>query len=91
MEPWKYTLCDSLICLNERISAGDVDPETSTLKPEAVSKYKIAPEVDNETFTQFRCPRCGAIKTWGITRREVEKVLYERFANGVLRSVPGDA
>ncbi len=41
--------------------------------------FKIYPEIDTPEFTQFKCPLCGKIETWGITRRQVAKTLYERF------------
>ena len=81
-EPWKFVLCDSPACLREMFASENINPDGS-LRKEVAEEYKVAPEIDNETFTQFRCPRCGSFKTWGITRREVAKVLYERLHNGL--------
>jgi predicted RNA-binding Zn-ribbon protein involved in translation (DUF1610 family) len=44
-----------------------------------IKDYKIYPDIDTEAITQFTCPRCGKVETWGETRRSVARVLYERF------------
>ncbi len=68
-DPWKTIICDGPACFFESVNAD------GTVKGEA----KIYPEIDNEVTTQFTCPRCGKIETWGPTRRDVARVLYERF------------
>ncbi len=65
-EPWKAIYCDSDTCLEE-------------LNQDTVEELKIYPDVDNETVTQFTCPRCGKVETWGVTRRDVARILHERF------------
>jgi len=42
--------------------------------------HHIKPDVDNGVMTQFTCPRCGKVETWGITRREVARILNERLS-----------
>jgi predicted nucleic-acid-binding Zn-ribbon protein len=71
MEPWKTTICQSEQCLKEAVD------ETGHVKKE----YRILPDVDNSLMTQFTCSRCGQVETWGITRRHVAKVLYERLGH----------
>jgi predicted RNA-binding Zn-ribbon protein involved in translation (DUF1610 family) len=53
---------------------------TTKLNQDTIEKYKIYPDIDNEVMTQFTCPRCGKVITWGITRRQVMKTLYERLS-----------
>jgi len=83
-EPWKTILCDSPACRAHILSSENPESGTSKLDQDALEKYKILPDIDNETFTQFTCPRCGTITTWGITRRAAAKALYEHFEGGVL-------
>ena len=71
LEPWKSINCAEPDCFFESVN------ENGTVKEEA----KIYPEIDTKEFTQFKCPRCGKIETWGVTRRQVAKTLYERFRN----------
>lgn len=71
MEPWKTTICQSEECLKETI---DEDGKVKT-------KYRLLPDVDNEVMTQFTCSNCGRVETWGITRRYIAKVLYERLGH----------
>ncbi len=68
-EPWKTILCDSDQCISEMFGAEET----------AIEYHKIYPDIDTEEITQFTCPRCGKIETWGPTRSQVARVLYERF------------
>jgi hypothetical protein len=68
-EPWKTIICDSDQCISEMFGEEDLE----------VEDYKIYPDVDTEVTTQFTCPRCGKVQTWGVTRRSIAKTLYERF------------
>ncbi len=68
-EPWKSIVCDDPACFFESVD------ETGAVREE----FRIFPGVDTPEFTQFTCPRCGKTETWGITRRQVAKTLYERF------------
>jgi hypothetical protein len=71
-EPWKVIVCNSEQCLAEALGRdGSVKEE-----------YKIYPEIDTPEFTQFKCTRCGHVETWGVTRREVARILYERVGRG---------
>ncbi len=67
-EPWKSIICDDPACFFESVNAD------GTVKEEA----RIYPEIDTPEFTQFKCPRCAKIETWGVTRRKVAQTLYER-------------
>ena len=67
-EPWKVIICESEQCVREAFA------EDGSVREE----YKIYPEIDTSEFTQFTCPRCGYTETWGITRRQVSKILYDR-------------
>jgi predicted RNA-binding Zn-ribbon protein involved in translation (DUF1610 family) len=69
MEPWKVILCSSEKCM-----AGALDE-----KGKVKEDYLIRPDIDNRTVTHFTCPRCGKVEAWGATRREVARILYERF------------
>jgi predicted nucleic-acid-binding Zn-ribbon protein len=69
LEPWKKIVCQTEECLQEALDT----------QGKVRSDYYILPDVDNEVLTQFTCPRCGFIETWGITRRKVAKALYERL------------
>ncbi len=51
----------------------------NSLSKAALEVYKIYPDMDNELLTQFTCPRCSKVTTWGVTRRSVQKQLYERY------------
>lgn len=68
VEPWKVIICNSDKCMAEALN------EDGSVK----ENYKIYPEIDTPEFTQFKCPRCGRIETWGVTRRNVAKIIYER-------------
>lgn len=81
MEPWKVIICDSDECLSQMFVPENMKQETNNLTEDALKQFKIFPEIDNETLTQFTCPRCGKITTWGITRRVIAKKLYERYNN----------
>ncbi len=70
-EPWKMTICDDPACFFESVD------EKGNVREE----FKIYPEIDTPEFTQFTCPRCGKTETWGVTRRNVQKILYERFTH----------
>lgn len=70
-EPWKRIVCQSKQCLEEAF----------TEKGSVRSGYHILPDLDTPEVTQFTCPRCGKVETWGVTRRKVAKVLYERLRN----------
>ena len=78
-EPWKVIICDSDQCVSEMFEPEEPGSPTSKLNQETIEKYQIHPDVDTEEFTQFTCPRCGKVETWGVTRRQVAKTLYERF------------
>jgi hypothetical protein len=81
VEPWKTVLCDSKECISEMFDAEEEGSPTTKLDQATLEKYKIYPDLDNEVVTQFTCPRCGKVQTWGITRRNVAKILYERMNN----------
>lgn len=68
-EPWKKTLCATDECQKYVFDA------TGRVNEEAY----LYPDVDNELMTQFTCPRCGVSETWGVTRRRVAKLLYDRL------------
>lgn len=70
-EPWKVIVCNSPECMSESLD------EAGKVK----KGYHIYPDIDTAEFTQFTCPRCGRVETWGITRRKVAKTLYERLNN----------
>ena len=78
-EPWKSILCDSDQCVSEMFEPEESGSPVAKLNQETIDAYKIYPDIDNEVMTQFTCPRCGKIETWGVTRRAVAKTLYERF------------
>lgn len=80
-EPWKVVLCDSKECISKMTSPETPGSRIHKLNNETIEKYKIHPDIDNELLTQFTCPRCGKVQTWGVTRRQVAKTLYERFSN----------
>lgn len=68
-EPWKKVFCWNPECQKLVFKAdGSVDPDTY-----------LYPDIDNSVMTQFTCPRCGGVETWGVTRREVARILYERI------------
>lgn len=71
LEPWKVIICGKDQCMAEALD------EKGQVKPE----YKIQPDFDTPEFTQFTCKRCGGVETWGVTRREIAKILYERVTN----------
>jgi len=79
VEPWKTVLCDSAQCISEMFVSENMKASDNSLTKEAVEKYKIHPDVDTEVVTQFTCLRCGKVQTWGVTRKQVAKTLYERF------------
>jgi len=68
-EPWKV-----IVCGEEQCMADALDEEGKVKEG-----YHLDPEIDTPEFTQFTCPRCGKTETWGVTRRQVAKTLYERF------------
>ena len=69
MEPWKRTVCENPECFKQALGA------IGLVKEEAY----LYPVIDNEVMTQFTCPECGTHQTWGVTRRQVQKILYERL------------
>ena len=79
IEPWKTILCDSKQCISEMFVPENMKASNNSLTSKAIEKYKLYPEIDNEVMTQFRCPLCGKVQTWGVTRRKIAKTLYERF------------
>lgn len=70
-EPWKKIVCQNDLCLQEAFT------EKGHVRP----GYHILPDLDTSEVTQFTCLRCGKVETWGVTRRKVAKVLYERLRN----------
>lgn len=78
-EPWKSILCDSDQCISKMFETEESGSVIAKLNQETIDDYKIYPDIDNEVMTQFTCPRCGKVETWGVTRRDVAKTLYERF------------
>lgn len=67
-EPWKVIICNTRKCLAAAIlQNGTVD-----------EGYYIEPDLDTPEVTQFTCPRCGEVETWGPTRRQVAKILWEK-------------
>lgn len=71
-EPWKVIVCSSEDCQAESFGTdGNVR-----------EGYHIRPDVDTEYMTQFTCPRCGKVETWGPTRCRVAQMLYERLGSG---------
>ncbi len=78
-EPWKSILCDSEQCISEMFKEKESDSLNTKLDPETIESYKIYPDIDNDLLSQFTCPRCGKVETWGVTRRNVAKILYEKF------------
>jgi hypothetical protein len=70
-EPWKTIICDDPACFFNSIDANGIVRE----------EFRIYPDIDTAEFTQFTCPHCGKVETWGVTRRQVAKTLYERFPN----------
>ena len=79
VEPWKSIICDSGQCISEMFVPENMKASDNSLTDDAIEKYKIYPEVDDEYMTVFRCPRCDKSTTWGITRRKIAKTLYERY------------
>lgn len=79
MEPWKAIICDSDQCMSEMFVPDNMRAEDNSLNTEALERYKIYPDVDTEEVTQFTCPRCGKVTTWGITRRNIARQLHERY------------
>jgi hypothetical protein len=79
MEEWKSIICDSDQCMSEMFVPENMRAADNSLNDAALQKYKIYPDVDNNTVTQFTCPRCGKVTTWGVTRRNIAKQLYERY------------
>ncbi len=71
-EPWKVIVCSSDSC---QASAFDVGGNV-------LEGYHVYPDVDVEYMTQFTCPGCGKVETWGPTRCRVAKLLYERLNCG---------
>lgn len=79
VDPWKAVLCDSEQCISEMFVSENMQALNNRLTKEAIERYKIYPDVDNETVTQFTCGRCGKVQTWGRSRRQIAQTLYERF------------
>jgi predicted RNA-binding Zn-ribbon protein involved in translation (DUF1610 family) len=79
MEEWKSIICDSDQCISEMFVQENMKISDNSLSDAALGKYKIYPDVDNEILTQFTCPRCGKVTTWGVTRRGIAQQLYERY------------
>ncbi len=78
-EPWKTILCDSEQCIGE-MSKPNKDGSLSTSLDEGIiEEYRIYPDIDNEVMVQFTCPRCNKVQTWGVTRMQTAKILYERY------------
>lgn len=69
-EPWKVIVCQNEECLRFAFDA----------EGKVKDGYHLYPDIDNDVLTQFTCPRCGKVETWGITRRQVAQVLYERLS-----------
>jgi len=65
--------------MSEMFVSENMKASDNSLTNEAIQNYKIYPEIANEVMAQFKCPRCGKVQTWGVTRREVAKTLYERY------------
>jgi len=65
--------------MSEMFVSENMKASDNGLTKEAIEKYKIYPDIDNAVMTQFTCPRCGEVVTWGVTRRQVAKTLYKRF------------
>lgn len=78
-DPWKTIICDSDECISEQTAPVSPGSPNSKLNQDTIEDYKIRPDIDNEEMTQFTCLRCGKVETWGPTRRNVARVLYERF------------
>lgn len=75
-EPWKLIICQQSDCLSESLTSdGDVR-----------EGYHITPDVSTSEMTQFTCPRCGQIETWGPVRVGIAQFLWEK-SNA--RMVPG--
>lgn len=81
MEVWKSIICDSDSCISKMFTPENMKATDNSLNEKALRKYKIYPDVDTEEVTQFTCPRCGKVTTWGITRRAIAKKLYEKYQN----------
>ncbi len=79
VEPWKAILCDSEQCISEMSEPEEAGFPVTKLNQDTIEEYKLCPDIDNEVMTQFTCPRCGRVTTWGVTRRQIAKTLYERF------------
>ncbi len=80
VEPWKTILCDSEQCISEMSEPEEEGFPVIKLNQDTIEEYKIYPDIDNAVMTQFTCPRCGTVTTWGVTRRQIAKTLYERFS-----------
>jgi predicted RNA-binding Zn-ribbon protein involved in translation (DUF1610 family) len=68
-DPWKVEICDNPECLAEALD------EHGNVK----AGHHLLPDTDIPAVVQFTCPRCGTVKTWGKTRQDVAKILYERY------------
>ena len=68
-DPWKVITCQSEQCQLDLLT-GDGKVREG---------YHITPDVDTDYMTQFTCPRCGTVETWGPTRRLIALSLYERY------------
>ena len=78
-ETWKIAICESPQCVSEMFISENMKAADNSLTRETLEKYKILPDIDNEVMLQFTCPRCGTVQTWGVTRRDIQQSLYERY------------
>jgi len=78
-ESWKTILCDSEQCISQMFKSEGAGLPITKISKETLEKYKVYPDIDNDVMTQFTCPKCGKVVTWGVTRRKIAKTLYERF------------
>lgn len=67
-EPWKVIVCSAEQCMSETL---DEDGEVK-------EGYHLTPRLDTPEVTEFVCPRCGQVETWGPTRRRIAQVLWEK-------------
>jgi len=71
-EPWKVVTCPEDCCTEQMFDADGAVREG----------FHITPEIDTDYMTQFTCPRCGHVETWGPTRRMIALTLYEKYYHG---------
>lgn len=70
-EEWKRIVCQQDECFQRALDA----------KGKVRSEFYLKPEIDTEEVTQFRCPHCGTVETWGPTRRKIARILWEKYNN----------